>query len=183
MIWLVVLSILLVLCVAGVVWSLLGYRKRAPKGAATPEEVVVQASEPQIPAPPIVVTILDSGWENWQHKVMLATLEVEIANTTAKPIRLAHLAIRMDGGAPTSEENVQLGYQEAQNREANTPHPVLSRRISTLPAYGKVTGSVISVAGINPEGGTPRIRIEVRDEIGNVYRATLPAQQPKVHDF
>jgi hypothetical protein len=139
--------------------------------------------------PALVVKILDdTEFENWRRIALIAALHVQVENTTDKPILVSGYAYTCDSGgvAPwdsevTADEAISV-RREISRREEAQQYGLPLRSFKRIIAGQTISGWLLTPMNRPPAGGTPACTIIVRDDVGNQYRAALPARTPKVYD-
>lgn len=138
--------------------------------------------------PPLVVKIKGNPqWENWKYIAWIAAFHVQITNTTDQRILIASFGFTTDnrGLQPweSTATNEQHGSVEGEigAKQERSYYGAPLRTQNQVPARDSVSGWFVTAVTRDPAGGTPRCMIIVKDDIGNQYTATVPAQEPKVY--
>ena len=138
-----------------------------------------QATEPL----PLAVKIVEDRWESVRHIALICGLNVELTNTSDRPIRLSRLEAHLgkNGVDKSWEENtspeVTTVVQERWRRQQQQYYGPALNNHTEIPANDRVSGWIVLAANRNPHGGTPEIVLEVEDKTGNRRQALLPKRK------
>jgi hypothetical protein len=131
---------------------------------------------------PLIVKVKDTPqWQGLNGKIRVIATEIEFTNRTRDVIRIEECDFAYEGSAGILE-SVQLSGNEtlAFNAIARNYYPQL-KRFAEVPPHKSVSGWYVAPVRRNPAGGTPKCVVTVKDTIGNLYYATIPAQKPQVY--
>lgn len=129
----------------------------------------------------------DTEFENWKYIALIAALHVQVKNTTDKPIRVSGYAFTSDSGGDAPWESQVTGDEamsvtrEISRREQTQQHGLPLRNFARIAAGQTISGWFLTAVNRLSAGGTPPCSVIVRDHVGNQYRATYPAREPKVY--
>jgi hypothetical protein len=130
---------------------------------------------------PLSVNLQSSQWDNLSDVNRMVAAEFEISNRTSRPIRIESYEFgyeRADGLL----ESAQISESEALAIDsiAKRYYPPLDGFVE-VPARRSICGWYVAPVSRNPAGGTPKCILTVKDYIGNLYYAIIPAQQPHIY--
>lgn len=165
------------------------YRFRLEGQLANGEWAFITKGEHEVKAPPpLIVTIVDSRFENWKRIALIAALRIEVTNTTGRMIRLGSFGFSYDAeGRPaldaalSGDEKLELD-REVFARKDRQHYGIPLNGHATVPAGESITGWVVSEVTRPVGGGTPSCTVAVKDELGNEYRVTWPKEEAKTYD-
>ena len=151
------------------------------------EWVDITSGEHEVQPPPaLVVKIMDDSlFENWKYIALIAALHVQVQNTTSTSIQVGGYAyIGENGpgweGLATGEEIMSI-RREISRRDETQHHGQPLRLFARIAPGQTISGWFLTPVNRPPACGTPACTVIVKDDVGNQYRATLPAREPQVH--
>jgi hypothetical protein len=143
---------------------------------------------PWVRRPALAVRILkDSTFENWKHIALIAALHVQVVNKTDKPTLVAGYAYTngTDQGQPwdgqATREEIMSITREINRREETQQYGQPLRNFARIAPGETIAGWFLVAVNRPPGGGTPACIVVVKDDVGNQYRASIPASKPQVH--
>jgi hypothetical protein len=132
--------------------------------------------------PPLIVKVNGSPqWQTLNDKIRVIAAEVELTNRTRNAIRIEECEFTYEDSRGILER-VQLTRNEALafDRIAQHYYPQLKGFAEVSP-HRSIFGWYVAPVSRNPVGGTPKCVVTVKDAIGNLYYATIPAQKPQIY--
>jgi len=132
--------------------------------------------------PPLIVKVKDTPqWRGLNDKTRVIVAEVELTNRTHDAIRIEECEFTYEGSGGILErvqlsENQMLAFDDI----AQHYYPQL-KGFAEVPPRKSISGWCVAAVRRNPVGGTPKCVVTVKDTIGNLYYATIPAQAPQVY--
>lgn len=132
--------------------------------------------------PPLMMKIKDTPqWWGLNDKTRVIAAEVELTNRTRNAIRIEECKFTYEdpGGI---FERIQLSGSEtlAFDNIAQHYYPQL-KGFAEVPPHKSISGWYVAPVRRNLLGGTPKCAVNIRDTIGNLYYATIPAQEPQIY--
>ena len=120
-------------------------------------------------------------WQGVNGQIRVIATEVELTNRTRDAIRIEECEFAYEGSAGILEK-VQLSRTQALAFDdiSRKYYPQL-KGFAEVPPHKSISGWYVAPVRRNPVGGTPKCVITVKDTIGNLYYATIPAQKPQVY--
>lgn len=133
---------------------------------------------------PLVVNIVEDRWESVRHIALICGLNVEITNTSNRPIRLSRLGAQLGRNGvdkswdeePSAAEVTTVVHERWRRQQQQYYGPALNKQ-TEIPPNERVSGWIVLAANRNPHGGTPEIVLEVEDTTGHRCQALLPKKQ------
>lgn len=122
-------------------------------------------------------------WLRLNESIRILAAQVKIRNRTRDTIRIecygfysvasdeTHEQFRLSGSEASAVEHVV-------NSEKYFP-PV--QGYAAIAARSSISGWYLAPVGRDPAGGTPKCVITVKDDVGNMYLVTIPAQMPHIY--
>jgi hypothetical protein len=132
--------------------------------------------------PPLIVKVRDTPqWQSLNDETKIIAAEVELTNRTRDAIRIEECEFTYEGSGGILE-SIQLSGNDTLAFDDIVQHyyPQLKGFAEVLP-HKSISGWCIAPVRRNPVGGTPKCVVTVKDTIGNLYYATIPAQKPQVY--
>jgi hypothetical protein len=161
------------------------------------EDVIARLCQGESPVPransdfeqtaPIVVQIIDYRFENWHQVALIASLHVEVKNTTNKDILLQSYGFTVENEGRTPWEHHVSGEdrlsvtREIERRMGRHDPGMPIRKFMRIPAHDTVSGWYWSAVTRIPTGGSPGCTFIVEDDVGNRYQAKIPKSEPKTY--
>jgi hypothetical protein len=132
--------------------------------------------------PPLIVKVKDTPqWRGLNDNIRVIAAEIELTNKTRDAIRIEECELNYEGFGGILER-VRLSGNEmlAFDDIAQHYYPQL-KGFAEVPPRKSISGWCVAAVRRNPFGGTPKCVVTVKDTIGNLYYATIPAQTPQVY--
>jgi hypothetical protein len=138
-------------------------------------------------AAPIAVHIVDHRFENWQYIALIASLHVEVKNTTDRDflVQSYDFTVENEGRTPwehhvSGEDRLSIAREIERRMDRHEPG-IPIRKYMRIPAHETISGWHWSAVTRIPTGGSPACTFIVKDDVGNRYQATIAKSEPKTY--
>jgi len=149
-------------------------------------ELALASLDSHAPSPRLTTGVIRDEWNTWRDVAHIAALEIELANATGSPIRIAAVDLSSDWGDQLPAELPVLDMDTRNALDSDVAGLRTERYApewashQSVPPHGSVAGWVITTMARPPSGCTPQLNLTVREAVGTTYLTVIPRTDRQV---